>query len=206
VFRKSLKAAVCVLAAGTALTACGPLKPGAAAIVGDHRITVSELDSAVTRWSKEIPSHPETQQIVAKAQQASPPQQVPFDPSSPQRSALYQLINIRVLDEVARDQHVAVTPGQVDAFVAATGGRPNLDASVLAEGLPTSYGNDFARSVLVRQALAERQAGGGPHIDIKINPRFGTLDGANGFGTVCPRLSTADPATPDGPSSVIKCG
>ena len=203
-FRKSLKAAVCVLAAGTALTACGPLKPGAAAIVGDHRITVSELDSAVTRWSKEIPSHPETQQIVAEAMQQTPPQQIPFDPSSPQRSALIQLINIRALDEAARDQHVSVSQGQVDAFIAAAGGQEKLDAVVLAEGLPTSYGNDFARSRLIDQALSARQARVG-HIDIKINPRFGSLGGQSGFAPVCPHLSTADPATPDRPSSVIKC-
>src|SRR5437588_11653075 len=100
VFRKSLKAAVSVLAAGTALTACGPLKPGAAAVIGHDRITVAKLDSAVSQWKKELPAHPDAEQIVQSSQ---PDQHVPFDPSSPRRSALYQLIAIRAWDQVARE-------------------------------------------------------------------------------------------------------
>lgn len=225
-FRKSLKAAVSVLAAGTALTACGPVKPGAAAVIGHDRITVSQLDSAVSRWKKELPTHPDAQQIVANSQ---PDQHVPFDPSSPRRSALYQLIEIRAWDQVAREKGLPAPQGQVDAFVAAKGGRGGLDSYVLAEGLPTSYDDDFARSLLIQQLLLQRYGvnGGQPvtqqqqqqiqrlladyagakrHLGIRVNPRFGTFnDKSLTLGPVCPRLSTPDSGTSDGASSEVKC-
>jgi hypothetical protein len=232
VFRKSLKAAVCVLAAGTSLAACGPVQPGAAAIIGHDRITVSKVDSAANQWTKELPNYPEAGQIVeeareaqAQAQQAGRQtgQQGPYDPSSPQRSALYQFIEIRAWDQVAREQHVSVSPGQVDAYVAAKGGRPGLDAFVVAQGLPTSYDEDYARSLLIQRVMMQRY-GINPdlpvqqqpqgrqalqrlmgdytnakrHLRIKVNPRFGEFNNKTlSLGPVCPHLSTPDSGTPD---------
>lgn len=228
-FRKSLKTAVAALAAGTALAACGPLKPGAAAMIGHDRITVAKLDSAVNQWSKELPKYPEAQQIVAQAQGQQTGQQIPFDPSSPRRSALYQLIEIRAWDEVAREKGIEVAPGQVDAFIAGKGGRGGLDAYVLAEGLPTSYADDFARSLLIQETMLQRYgvdprqpatpaeqaqikrlladyAGAKRHLGITVNPRFGTFDDKTAsLGAVCPRLSTPDSGTPDSASSEVKC-
>jgi hypothetical protein len=229
VFRKSLKTAVAALAAGTALAACGPLKPGAAAVIGHDRITVAKLDSAVSQWSKELPEYPQAQQIVAQAQGQQTGEQIPFDPSSPRRSALYQLIEIRAWDEVAREKDISVAPGQVDAFVAAKGGRGGLNAYVLAEGLPTSYADDFARSLLIQQTMLQRYGvtpgqpvnpaqqaqikqlladytGAKRHLGITVNPRFGTFDDKTmSLGAVCPHLSTPDSGTPDGTSSEVKC-
>lgn len=225
-FRKSLKAAVSVLAAGTALAACGPLKPGAAAVIGDDRITVAKLDSAVSRWQKELPSHPEAQQIVASSGSG---QRVPFDPSSPRRSALYQLIEMRAWDQVARENGVTVTQGQLDAFIAAKGGRGGLDSYVLAEGLPTSYDDAFARSLLIQQMMLQRYGvnpdqpatpqsqqqvqrlladytGAKKRLGITVNPRFGTFDDKTmQLGPVCPHLSTPDSGTSDAASGEVKC-
>jgi hypothetical protein len=239
VFRKSLKAAVCVLAAGTTLAACGPLKPGAAAIVGHDRITDAKLDSAVTQWSKELPKYPEAQQLVqqaqadaraaAEGQPASPsdPNEVkPFDPSSPQRSALFLLIAIRSWDEVGREKGLTPTPGQVDAFLAKLGGPARLNTSMVAQGLPTSYTDDFARTVMIQQALLTRYGGGtnDPQAEqgaeqrmvgdlvgvqrklgITVNPRYGTFDKDMRFGAICPRLSTPDSGTPDHSAGEVKC-
>jgi hypothetical protein len=226
VFRKSLKAAVSVLAAGTALAACGPLKPGAAAVIGHDRITVAKLDSAVSQWHKELPKHPDAEQIVANSQ---PDQHVPFDPSSPRRSALYQLIEIRAWEQVAREKNIPVTQGQVDAFIASKGGRSGLDAYVLAEGLPTSYDDPFARSLLIQQLLLQRYginpaqpvtpqqqpqvnqlladyAGAKRHLGITVNPRFGTFnDKTMTLGPVCQRLSTPDSGTSEGAPREVKC-
>lgn len=228
-FRKSLKVAVSVLAAGTALAACGPLKPGAAAVIGHDRITVAKLDSAVSQWSKELPKYPDAQKIVAQAQGQSSGEKVPFDPSSPRRSALYQLIELRAWDELAREKNVAVAPGQVDAFIASKGGRGGLDAYVLAEGLPTSYATDFARSLLIQQTLLQRYginpnqpvdpaaeakvrqflsdfAGAKQRLGITVNPRLGTFDDKTlSLGAVCQHLSTPDSGTPDGAPSEVKC-
>ncbi|MDN3352520.1 hypothetical protein [Actinomadura sp. DC4] len=228
-FRKSLKAAVSVLAAGTALAACGPAKPGAAAVIGNDRITVATLDSAVSRWSKELPKYPEAQQIVEQAQGQQSGQQVPFDPSSPRRSALFQLIEIRAWDQVAREKSIPASQGQVDAFIASQGGSKDLDAYVLAEGLPTSYADDFARTLLIQQTMLQRYGinpnqpadpskqaqieqlrsdytGALRHLDITVNPRLGTFSHKTlNLGPVCPRLSTPDSGTPDGASGGVKC-
>ncbi len=215
-FRKSVKIAVAALAAGAALTACGPVRTGAAAIVDGDRITTAKLDSAVTAWSKELPRYPAAQQIVQQSQsQQGPP--IPFDPSSPQRSALYQLLDFRTWDEVGRQHHITPTPGQIDAFVAGNGGWPAVDANVLALGLPTSYGQDLARTALIQRTLVQgyggaqqtdpqrqqqlisriqndyKQAKSRLHID--VNPRFGTIDQTASLGPVCPRLSTPDSGT-----------
>jgi hypothetical protein len=232
VFRKSLKAAVCVVAAGTALAACGPLKPGAAAIVGNDRITDAKLDSAVTEWTKELPRYPQAQQVVqeAQAQPGQDPQGAqPFDPSSPQRSALFLLIAVRSWGEVGRAKGITPSQGQVDAFVARVG-QQQLDTSVVAQGLPTSYTGDFARTVLIQQALLTRYGGGSTDpqanpqaeqaaeqrmvgdlvavqrkLDITVNPRYGTFDKEMRFGAICPRLSTPDSGTPDGSAGEVKC-
>ena len=233
-FGKSVKVAVAVLAGGAALTACGPVKMGAAAIVGNDRITIAKLDAAVTAWGKELPKYPAAQQIVQRSQSQSQGQgqgqQIPFDPASPQRSALYQLVDMRVWDEVARANHVNVGPGRVDAFIASNGGARTLDANVLAQGLPRSYGPNYARSVLVRQAMLQRYgvASGQPadpqkqqqavqqilanyvragrSLNIKISPRFGSFDYQTmTLGQVCPRLSTPDSGTPGGSGNEVKC-
>jgi hypothetical protein len=230
VFRKSLKAAVCVLAAGTALAACGPVKPGAAAIVGHDRITDAKLDSAVTAWTKELPRYPQAQQVVQEAQaqsgQSSQGGVQPFDPSSPQRSALFLMIAIRSWHEVGREKGLTPTPGQVDAFLAKVGGQVQLDTSVVAQGLPTSYTGDFARTVLIQQALLARYGGGSTDpqaeqaaeqrmvgdlvsvqrkLGITVNPRYGTFDKQMRFGAICPRLSTPDSGTPDNAAGEVKC-
>ncbi|WP_329242315.1 SurA N-terminal domain-containing protein [Actinoallomurus sp. NBC_01490] len=237
-FRKSLKAAVCVLAAGTALAACGPVQPGAAAIIGHDRITVSKVESTADQWTKELPNYPQVGQIVAQAREAQkqqPEQQAaqqgPYDPSSPQRSALYQLIEIRAWDQVAREQHMSVSPGQVDAFIASKGGRSSLDAFVVAQGLPTSYDLDYGRSLLIQRTMMQRY-GINPdqpvdqqqgqqvlqrimddytnakrHLAITVNPRFGEFDDKTmSLGQVCPRLSSPDSGTPDSAAAgEVKC-
>lgn len=213
------------LVAGLTLTACGPVRTGAAAIVGHQRISVATLDSAVTRWHRELPRHPLAQQIVQQSQpRGGQGQQVPFDPSSPQRSALYQLVDMRVWAEVARRQGVSVATGQVDAFLARNGGRPTLDANVLAQGLPTSYGNDYAETLLVRQEMLRRAGSGGVldqasvqrlleyymqvgrSLGIRVNPRYGSFDYRTmTLGPICPRLSAPDSGTPAGERGEVKC-
>lgn len=229
-FLKSVKVTVAVLAAGAALTACGSLKTGAAAIIGHDRITVAKLDAAVTEWAKELPKYPAAQQIVQQSQAQSQGRQIPFDPSSPQRSALYQLVEIRTWSEVAREHGITIAPGQVDSAIAANGGRPVLDAHVLAEGLPTRYGDDYARALLVQGALQQRYGIGsgqaadqqkqqqaiqqyvddyaqaGRALGISVNPRYGSFDDRTmALGQVCPHLSKPDSGTPGDSSGGTPC-
>jgi hypothetical protein len=229
VFGKSFKIAMGALLAGAALTACGPVKTGAAAVVGGDRITIAKLDGAVRQWARELPKYPAAQQIVQQSQAQGQGRQIPFDPSSPQRSALYQLVDMRVWDEVARRDGVRVAQGEVDAFVAQNGGTPTLDANVLAQGLPTRYDRDYARVVLLRQTLLKKYgvsadqpadpqaqqaglqrlfasyAGAGHRLKVSINPRYGSFDFRQmALRPVCPGLSSPDSGTPSS-SGEIKC-
>jgi hypothetical protein len=223
-----VKVTVAVLAAGAAMTACGPLKTGSAAIVGHDRITVAKLDSAVTEWGKELPKYPAAQQIVQQSQsQDQGGQPIPFDPASPQRSALHQLLDMRAWDEVARERKITISPGQVDSFVASNGGWPAVDANILAQGLPTRYGDEFARTVMTQQALIQAITGGAQvdqtqqqqvigqvaaaytkanhTLGIDVNPRYGTFDERQvTLGPVCPELSSPDSGTGGTPNEV-KC-
>ena len=174
------------------------------------------------------PSTPTARQIVAEVPSRTG-STFPSTRSSPRRSALYQLIEIRAWNEVAREKNIAVSQGQVDAYVASKGGRGGLDAYVLAEGLPVSYDDAFARSLMIQQAMLQRYgidpnqpatpqsqqqvqrllgdyAGAKKHLGITVNPRFGTFDDKTmSLGPVCPRLSTPDSGTSDGASGEVKC-
>lgn len=216
-FRKPFKITIAAALAGAALTACGPVKTGAAALVGNDRITISKLNATVDEWSKELPKYPAAQQIAQQAQAQG--EQVPFDPSSPQRSALYQLVNMRVWEEVARADGVSTNGGQVDAIIAQNGGMATIDANVVAQGLPTKYSRDYVASVVLRQELmrkygvttatdqqsqqrALQQVAGsyqraGRRLKLEVNPRYGSFDFQRmALGPVCPTLSKPDSGTP----------
>jgi hypothetical protein len=200
VFRTVVTAAVGALLAGAALSACGPVKMGTAATIGDERITTARLDSTVAQWRKEFDANHDAKVVQQTAEQQG--QRLPFDPDSPHRSALYQLIGFRVWDEAARQQGLTVTQGQVDGLLGSAGGRSGVSATVLASGVPVRYTDDVARVVVIQQALlrrygaapnaqgqtdpaAQEQAvrqvsalysGAATRLDITVNPRFGTFD------------------------------
>jgi hypothetical protein len=192
VFRTAVTAVVGALLAGVALSACGPVKMGTAASVGDERITTTRLDSTVAQWRKEFAANRQAA-LVQRGQR------LPFDPDSPHRSALYQLIGFKIWDEVAREQGVTVTQGQVDGLLGGLGGPSGVSAAVLASDIPVRYTNDVARVVLIQQTLLQRY-GAAPNaqgqidlaaqqralqqrdaaysaaagrLDITVNPRFG---------------------------------
>ena len=201
VFRRPLQLAVGALAAVVVLTACGgPVTMGAAATIDDRRITTAQLESTVAQWEKEFARTPRAGLLQQQAQQQN--QRIPFDPDSPKRSALYQLIDFELWKEVARQQRVAITQGEIDRFLGSLGGPANVAASVLANDVPLSHTNDLVRSALVQNQLLQRygaQPDGQGQIDqstqqralqqleaayvgaakglrIRINPRFGSFD------------------------------
>lgn len=201
---KSVKIAVAAVAAGAALTACGPVKTGAAATVGDHRVTVATVESLATEWSKQLPRYPEVSRLVDEQRQrqraggdAEP--LMPFDPSSPPRSALYHLVDMRVWDRMSHDNGVNVTTGQADQLTGALGGAQAVDPVVMAHGLPTSYRRDFVRR-LMEQGLLMKHFGipygqqttpqqdaqvvqayvkAARALRISVSPRYGSFDAAS---------------------------
>ena len=186
-------AAVGALVAGVALTACGPVKMGAAATIGDERITTAQLDGAVAQWRKEFDQNRQAALVQQVAEQRG--QRIPFDQDSPHRSALFQLIGFRVWDEVGKEQGVTVTQGQIDGLLGGVGGPAGIAPSVLAADIPLRYTTDVARIVLIQQEMVRRSAPRGgldptaqqravaqteaayrtaaERLKITVNPRFG---------------------------------
>jgi hypothetical protein len=222
VFRTSLKAVVLASAifVGGALTACQPVRPGAAATVGGQRITTSQLDSVVADWRKEFARNADAGQVQQQLQQQGQP--IPFDPDSPVRSALYQLVEMRVWDEVARQKGIGVTQGQIDERIARGGGGRTLTAQLLAGDLPSSYSRAFVRSDVIVRTVAQqagvvldaqsqvdqqRQQQGlrqvqetylaaARSLHVKINPRYGAFDlRQGGMTAVTYRLSRTGSGT-----------
>ena len=220
VFRTAVTAAFGALLTGVALSACGPVKMGTAATIGDERITTVRLDSTVAQWHKEYDANHDAKRVQQAAEQRG--QRLPFDPDSPHRSALYQLIGFKVWDEAAREQGLTVTQGQVDGLLGGLGGQSGVSAVVLASGIQVRYTNDVARVVLTQQALLQRY-GAAPNaqgqldqaaqqralrqvdaaysaaagrLDITVNPRFGGFDARQvALNPVSYRLSKTESGT-----------
>jgi hypothetical protein len=195
-----VKAAAAVVAAGV-LAGCGggPVRAGAAALVGDDRITVAALDRAVRDWQREFRADAVANQM--RADPRDPDQQVAAETlsESDMRGALDVMVKFRVADEVARRGGIRVSEGQVDQTVAALDRQGGARSVTLANGLPARYTRDLARYLTVQDQLATRlgadpanpqnprnqqavrgvvdafvrTAGG---MEIKINPRFGSFD------------------------------
>jgi foldase protein PrsA len=138
------------LAAGAAalllLSGCGDsqVRPGAAAIVGDERITTDALEQLVERG-------------LADPQAA---QQLGSDREGYQRLALSRLINNEVLEEVAEDEQVTVTEGdvsqQIEKFAAQAGGREALEQQAAQSGIAPQDLPGFVRAIVLDQAIGDK--------------------------------------------------
>ena len=96
-------AAAALLLASPALTACGsgPAQPGAAAVVGDQRITVSRSRRRSTRCARRRPKSPQAPQLSRRA-------------ASCRRQTLSMLVqNDRCIDKAASDAGVTVSDAEV---------------------------------------------------------------------------------------------
>ncbi|MFB4311108.1 hypothetical protein [Actinomadura sp. GTD37] len=212
---KSVKAAVAVVLAAGALAGCGGSpKVGTAALVGDDRITVTDLSQTVRDWRTQFRADPAANELRANAGGVAP--QLAGDSESDLQGALTLLINFQVADRVARKAGVTVSGGQVDGAVQALNQQGGADSVTLASGLPRDRARDLARLVATQIAVMRRfgadmdnrlspatqQAGrqwnelfqrtaDGMHIE--VNPRYGTYDpGKFEVGPITYRLSSPD--------------
>ncbi|MFG3160924.1 SurA N-terminal domain-containing protein [Streptomyces sp. NPDC048232] len=184
--RPALLLTAAIAAAAPLLTACGnDAHPGAAAVVGDQRITVSQLENRVDE--------------VRAAQRAAVPddtqyQQVLAQTGTLTRDTLHGMVLDQVLHRAAQDAGVTVTRKEVQAMRAGleeqAGGprqletawlqqygvaperldenlRLQLEAQKLAQGL----GTDTSRPEFW-QALSKASA----KLDVDLNPRYGAWD------------------------------
>jgi hypothetical protein len=208
VLRTSIAVTAAGLAAVSVLAACGPARMGAAAIVGNQRISATTLGNEVTNLQQYYQAHK------SKIQLQFPPAQVP-------QEVLAWLIRFRVRDELALRNHVAVSSGLGERAlhnIAVQAGPSGIKALAVANGLPPDMlpalgryealqnalvnrmdGGHLPSSTTAQQllgaALARRQCVAAKSLNIKINPQFGRLD--YGQLSIVPAANTlSKPVTP----------
>lgn len=191
---RRLLAAALAVAAGVAVIGCEPARAGAAAIVGDERITVAELAR-------------DTQEVMDVVEREGGGAAV--DVAEVNRLNLRRAIVSRLLAEAAAREGVEVTDGEVDQAInqvaaQTPGGRRGIEVG-LAVGenvprVPPSELESYVRDFLIQNALGEELVpGSGADVDaqrpvavaellqqvvqdlgVTVNPRFGTWNPAAG--------------------------
>jgi hypothetical protein len=184
--RTALLLTAAIAAAAPLLTACGSeAHPGAAAVVGGERITVSQLESRVDEvraaQRAAVPDEAQYQQAIART-------------GSLTRDTLHGMVLDRVLERAARDEGVSVTPREVQEMRAGleqqAGGAEALEAAWLQQyGIPPQRLDDNLRLQLQAQKLAQRLgtdtsrpefwkalSEAGKELDVDVNPRYGSWD------------------------------
>ncbi|HET9967243.1 MAG TPA: hypothetical protein VFQ68_03340 [Streptosporangiaceae bacterium] len=193
-----IKVSALVLGAGLVVTGCGPVKMGAAAIVGDQRITVATLDNEVTNLSRYLKVHP------------SP---VPLTPVQQTQLTLSWLIRFQINEALAKQEGITVSAAQAeqawtkisnqakanaraqgitnvtdDLILAASGIPPNLkdkdevgryqaiddQFAVKANGGTPPATQDEANAANDQLNKARCTAAKG--LNIQVNPQYGRLD------------------------------
>lgn len=96
-FRRLVTTSAVVLGAALVATGCSPVKFGAAAVVGNQRITIATLDTEVTSLSRTAKLYPGTVQLT-QVQQT--------------QQTLTWLIRFKIYDELARRAGITVSTNQ----------------------------------------------------------------------------------------------
>jgi hypothetical protein len=197
-------------AATCALSACGPVKMGSAAITGGQRLTSTTLSDQVTD--------------LENAYQASHGKiQLQFPKSQAPQQVLGWLLRFRIRDELAARNHVAVTAGESQRALAALAqqtGRtgPAFVQLAVANGIAPDMLPELGRYEAIQKDMFIRLNGGtlprtqarvqalslqfnhrecvaAKSMNIQVSPQFGQLDYRT--YSVVPAPSTLSaPATP----------
>lgn len=220
--RTYLKLAAAVLASGAAVAACGTVKMGAAAIVGNQRFSATQLSTEVANYNTNYNTYRgQVQRQFAASQTA---QQV-----------LGWMVSFQIADRMAQRYGITVTPAQQEQALtgimnSVKAQNPNATQNELAAaiGLAPDMLSDFARFEAIQAAVLKRLAGGTPpasgspgaqaltvkfistqcraakSLTIQINPQFGELDyNLNQYAaySVVPAATTLSRGQPSGSPS-----
>ncbi|MFE4665069.1 SurA N-terminal domain-containing protein [Streptomyces sp. NPDC056716] len=184
--RTALVLSAVFAAAAPLLTACGnDAHPGAAAVVGDQRITVSQLESRVGE--------------VRDAQRAAVTDEAQYaqtiaETGSLTRDTLHGMVLDQVLNRAAKDAGVTVTRNEVQTFrgelEAQAGGAQALEAAWLQQyGVAPERLDANLRVQIEAQKLAARLgtdtsqpafwaalSEASKNLGVDLNPRYGSWD------------------------------
>ncbi|TGB14147.1 SurA N-terminal domain-containing protein [Streptomyces sp. MZ04] len=188
--RTALALSVAAIAAAPLLTACGSeAHPGAAAVVGNDRITVSQLEGRVNEvrdaQRAAIPDEQQYEQAIAKSGGLT-------------RSTLHTMVLDKVLHQAAADAGVDVSRREIQTMRAGleqqAGGKKALEQgwlqqySVAPARLEDSLRTEIEAQKLAKTLGADMNAPEGQAVfwkalsaaskklDVDLNPRYGTWD------------------------------
>jgi SurA N-terminal domain len=189
-FRPALVAA---LVLGVVLTGCGASKVGTAAIVGEDRISVTELQADVRQVLAERKAEaPQDQTAPARDDEAT---------GTLQREILTRMIQSRLVSEVAAERRVPpVTAGEVDRVIAegrSQGGDALLRRSAVQFNVAFADLDEYVRYQLLigkildglgpepggadpadprQQRLLDAVSRAATRLGVTVNPRYGRWD------------------------------
>ena len=196
------------------LAACSPVKLGAAAIVGDQRITTSALDTQVSNL-----------QAAAKPYGG----QISLSAADMPAAVLSWLIRFQVSDQVAANAGITLSAAQVQAGIsninsqassaASQEGLSSPQAALLDAGISPQMLPDLGRYQAQELAFAEAANGGklptttaegntvdakltkaqctaAKSLNIQVSPQFGRLDYTQLSVVATPNILSQPPGTP----------
>ena len=208
--RTSVFVIAAAAAAACALSACGPVKMGSAAITGGQRLTSTTLSAQVTDLENAV-------------QAGNGKIQLQFPKSEAPQEVLGWLLRFRIRDELATRNHVVVTAGESQRALAALArqtGRtgPAFVQLAVANGIAPDMLPELGRYEAIQRDMFVRLNGGtlprtqarvailnvqfnhrecvaAKSLSIQVNPQYGQLDYRT--YSVVPAPSTLSaPATP----------
>ncbi len=221
VLRRLIKVSAVVLGAGLVLTGCSssPVKLGAAAIVGNQRITIATLNTEVTNLNQAAKQYPSIVQL-------SPQQEI--------QETLAWLVRFQIFEQMARQAGITVSAAQGQAALAqiyasakasaASQGVSNasLDLILAANGIPPNLSGELGRYQAIETSYVKQVSGGqiptssaaqatattkleraqceaARSLNPVINPQFGQLSYSQSQFTV---VTAPNPvARPEGPAT-----
>ncbi len=157
VLRRLVRASAVVLGVGLLVTACSPVKMGAAAITGSQRITIGTLTTEVTNLNQAVQMYPSTIQLSSTQQT---------------QETLTWLVRFQINDELAQQAGITVTPAQAQAALvqiyaaakanAEAQGLSNVTLNLIlaANGIPPNLSAEVGRYQAINDQFV-RQANGG---------------------------------------------
>ena len=217
--RRLIKASAIVIGVASfclAVAACSPVKMGAAAIVGNQRITIATLDTEVTNLSQAAARYPTA---------------VNLNASQRTQATLTWLIRYQIFEEMARQAGITVSTAQgqqalnqaVKTAIAAAAqqGLTNATQTLIlaASGIPPNTSDELGRyEAIANQYLTIANGGTAPAagsaaqtaagnklsqaecqaakaLNISVNPQFGQLD-YNGYQVVAAPVTVTRPQGP----------
>jgi SurA N-terminal domain len=196
VLRRLIKVSAVMLGAGLVVTGCSPVKLGAAAIVGNQRITIATLDTEVANLSQAAKKYPGNISL-SQAQET--------------QQTLTWLVRFQIAEQLARQDGITVSAAQaqnaLEEILAAAksqaqaSGVSNVTLTLIlaANGIPPSLSAEVGRYQAIQTQYVERANGGqlptttaaqtassaklaqaqcvaAKFLKISINPQFGRLD------------------------------